>query len=186
MASEDMVRVTPATARCLAECESASANSIEDTPISWLGCAKKDSPRECSDQRCKPRSIPRLSASSLSGRFQVSRREPPLFAGASRRPGDARAPDACEIASRDCALPDRTPCWTPVRALAASNPRLDDRAAPRGRTRRGGKIRGSLTARPWFSVNRARSRARFINRGDETEGRETRARTSVDAARHGA
>ena len=34
-----MVRVTPATARCLAECESASANSIEDTPISWLGCA---------------------------------------------------------------------------------------------------------------------------------------------------
>lgn len=180
-----MVRVTPATGRCLAECESAPANSIEDTPISWLGCAFKI-PLATSDQRCKPRSIPRLSASSHSGRFQVSRREPPLFAGASRRPGDARAPDAREIASRDCALPDPTSCWTPVRALAASNPRLDNRAAPRGRTRRGGKIRGSLTARPWFSVNRARSRARFINRGDETEGRETRARTSVDAARHGA
>lgn len=126
-----------------------------------------------------------MSASSLSRAGFIFTRQPPLFAGASRSPGDACALDAREIASRDCAPRDRTSCWTPVRSLSATKPRLDDRAAPRGRTRRGGKIRGSLTS-GFGPVNRARSRARFINRGDETEGRETRARTSVDAARHGA
>ena len=42
MASEDMVRVTPGTARCLAECDSASAHGIEDTPLPSgppIGCA---------------------------------------------------------------------------------------------------------------------------------------------------
>ena len=33
MPSEDIVRVTPGTARCLAECDSASAHGIEDTPF---------------------------------------------------------------------------------------------------------------------------------------------------------